>query len=219
MTTTRIEDYLKEIFLLENTGRNVTITDVAERLKINRSCVTVMVQKLVQAKMLHHERYGSLHLTVEGRQRGFLVYRRYEGLRAFFHELLGIDRNHSSKIACSMEHYIDSGTGDKLDALLEFFRRARADREPWVDEFFNAMEAQVFLPNPLSLLEDGQEGCVAYLTADPKLRDHLQNKGFKTGARVTCLDTSATGYLLVSLNGKHLAIPRNEATAIWLRMA
>jgi Fe2+ transport system protein FeoA len=117
-----------------------------------------------------------------------------------------------------MEHYIDADTGDKLDALLEFFRRAKADREPWVEEFCNAMETEVFLPNPLSLLEDGQEGCVTYLTADHKLRDRLQNTGFKTGARVTCLDTSATGYLLVSLNGKHLTIPRNEATAIWLRI-
>ncbi|MDR1977911.1 MAG: winged helix-turn-helix transcriptional regulator [Synergistaceae bacterium] len=39
MMTARIEDYLKEIFLLEKTGRDITVTEVAERLGINVSPV------------------------------------------------------------------------------------------------------------------------------------------------------------------------------------
>jgi DtxR family Mn-dependent transcriptional regulator len=218
MITARIEDYLEEIFLLESTGRDITVTDLAERLRITKGTVTVTVQKLVEAKMLNHERYGSLHLTAEGRRKGLLVYRRHEGLRAFFHELLGVDRDRSSEMACSMEHYMDTVTDDRLYAMLEFFRRARADKEPWVDELFNAMETQVLLPNPLSVLENGQKGIVTRLTADEKLRKRLQDTGFTAGVGVTCLDASATGSLRVSLDGRELAIPRNEAAAIWLRM-
>jgi DtxR family Mn-dependent transcriptional regulator len=221
MITARIEDYLKEIFLLEKTGRDITVTEVAERLGINVSPVTNMVRKLVRAKMLDHKRYDFLYLTEEGRRKALLIYRRYEGLRAFFHEFLGMDRDHSSKIACGMEHYIDAVTGDRLYALLEFFRRARAGREPWADRLSNAMETEtrILLPNPLSVLEDGQKGFVAHLTAEEKLRKRLQDSGFKTGARVTCLDASLTDSLRVSLNDKQLTIPRNEATTIWLRMA
>jgi DtxR family Mn-dependent transcriptional regulator len=218
MITARIEDYLEEIFLLESTGRDITVTDLAERLGITKGTVTVTVQKMVEAKMLNHERYGSLHLTAEGRRKGLLVYRRHEGLRAFFHELLGVDRDRSSEMACSMEHYMDTVTDDRLYAMLEFFRRARADREPWVDELFNAMETQVLLPNPLSVLENGQKGVVTRLTADEKLRKRLQDTGFSAGAGVTCLDASATGSLRISLDGKEMAIPRNEAAAVWLRM-
>jgi DtxR family Mn-dependent transcriptional regulator len=219
MVTARVEeDYLKAIFLLENTGRDITIADVAERLELSKSSVTITVQMLAQAKMLDHKRYGLLYLTAEGRRKGLAIYRRYEGLRAFLHELLGMDRDHSSKIACGMEHYMDAVTGDRLYALLEFFRRARADREPWVDELFNAMETQVLLPRPLSVLEDGQKGFVTHLTAEEKLRKRLQGSGFKVGASVTCIDASATGSLCVSLNDRQLTIPRNEATAVWLRM-
>jgi DtxR family Mn-dependent transcriptional regulator len=218
MITARIEDYLEEIFLLESTGRDVTVTDLAERLGITKGTVTVTVQKLVEAKMLNHERYGSLHLTAEGRQKGLLVYRRHEGLRAFFHELLGVDRDRSSEMACSMEHYMDVVTDDRLYAMLEFFRRARADKEPWVDELFNAMETQVLLPNPLSVLEKGQKGVVIRLSAEEKLRKRLQDTGFTTGASVNCLDGSSTGSLRISLDGKELEIPRNEAAAVWLRM-
>ncbi|MDR1623038.1 MAG: metal-dependent transcriptional regulator [Synergistaceae bacterium] len=219
MITARIEDYLKEIFLLESTGRDVTVTDLAKRLGITKGTVTVTVQKLAREKLLNHERYGSLHLTVEGRRKGLLVYRRHEGLRVFFHELLGVDRERSSEMACNTEHYMDAVTGDRLYSMLDFFRRARADKESWVDELFNAMEARVLLPNPLSVLEDGQKGFVTRLTANEKLRKRLQNTGFTAGAGVTCLDASLTGSLCVALNGRELTIPRNEATAIWLRMA
>ena len=220
MLTARVEeDYLKEMFLLESTARDITVTDLSEHLGICKSSVTVTVHKLVQAKAVTRKRYGSIYLTAEGRRKGLLVYRRYERLRAFFHELLGMDRDHSSKMACGMEHYIDALAGDRLYALLEFFRRARADKKPWVDELFNTMDTQTLQANPLSVLEEGEKGFVTHLSADSKVRIRLQNEGFKTGAFVRCLDASATGSLRVSLDGKELSIPRNEATAVWLRMA
>ena len=52
MITPRIEDYLEELFLLESTGRNVTVTDLAERLNITKGTVTATVQKLVELEML-----------------------------------------------------------------------------------------------------------------------------------------------------------------------
>ena len=56
MITARIEDYLEELFLLESTGRTVTVTDLAERLKITKGTVTATVQKLVDQGFLNHER-------------------------------------------------------------------------------------------------------------------------------------------------------------------
>ena len=218
MITARIEDYLEEIFLLESTGRDITVTDLAERLGITKGTVTATVQKMVDAGMLNHERYGSLHLTEKGRLKGLLVYRRHEGLRAFFHELLGVDRDRSSEMACSMEHYMDPVTDKRLYAMLEFFRRSKADREPWVDELFTTMETSVSLPNPLSVFEAGQKGLVVRLSADDKLRKQLQDMGFTTGATVTYLDVSATGSLQVLLDGREMSLPRNEAATVWLRM-
>ncbi|MDR2528545.1 MAG: metal-dependent transcriptional regulator [Synergistaceae bacterium] len=218
MITARTEDYLEEVFLLESTGRDITVTDLAERLRITKGTVTATVQKMVDAGMLTHERYGSLHLTEEGRLKGLVVYRRHEGLRAFFHELLGVDRDRSSEMACSMEHYMDAVTDQRLYAMLEFFRRARADKEPWVYEMLNAMDnSQVLLPNPLSILKGGQKGSVVRLSAEDSLRKRLQDAGFTTGALVTCLEASEDS-LRVSLDGRETSLPRNEAAAVWLRM-
>ncbi|MDR1730565.1 MAG: metal-dependent transcriptional regulator [Synergistaceae bacterium] len=214
--TARTEDYLEEIFLLECTGREITVTELAERLGITKGTVTATVQKLVNAGTLKHERYGALHLTREGRKNGLLVYRRHEGLRAFFHELLGVDRDRSSEMACNMEHYMDPVTDARLFAMLEFFRRARAERAPWVDELFASMENRVDLFIPLSLVESGQKGSVTRLSADDGLRRKLQDLGFITGASVTCLEASEN-FITISLEGHTCEMPLYEAATVWLR--
>jgi DtxR family Mn-dependent transcriptional regulator len=218
MITARIEDYLEEIFLIESTGREITVTDLADRMGITKGTVTATVQKMVDAKMLNHERYGTLYLTEEGRAKGLLVYRRHEGLHSFFHELLGVDREQASEMACGMEHYMDSVTDKRLYAMVDFFRRAQLSREAWVSDLFSAMEEGVLLPYPLSLFKNGQKGAVTHLSAEEKLRKRLQKDGFAAGTTLTCLDVDADGTLRISMNGEERTIPRSEAAAVWLRM-
>ncbi|MDR1049323.1 MAG: metal-dependent transcriptional regulator [Synergistaceae bacterium] len=221
MITARIEDYLEEIFLIETTGREITVTDLADRLNITKGTVTAAVQKMVEAGVLRHERYGALHLTEEGRLKGLMIHRRHEGLREFFHELLGVDRERASEMACGMEHYMDSVTENRFYAVLEFFRRARANREPWVSDFFSATENRVSLPVPLSVLEAGQKGVVSHLSAEENLRGRLQKEGFVPGAPVTCLSVEpgedSESVLQLTCGGQKRTLVRREASAIWLQ--
>ena len=217
MLSPRIEDYLEELFLLESTGREITVTDLADRLKITKGTVTATVQKLVELELVKHERYGNLHLTDTGRRRGMTVFHRHEGFRAFFHEMLGLDRDHSSEMACSMEHYVDSVTEERLYALLEFFRRAKAEHQPWVDEVFLAIEKPVTLvPVPLTLCENGTSGAILRITADEPLRKHLAKRGFVIGAEVRLIDNDDEIFTCeISHNAVNL--PLNEAATIWLQ--
>lgn len=217
MLSPRIEDYLEELFLLESTGRKVTVTDVAERLKITKGTVTATIQKLVELELVMHERYGTLHLTEAGRRKGMTVFHRHEGFRAFFHEMLGLDRDHSSEMACSMEHYIDATTEDRLYALLEFFRKAKGEHQPWVDEVFLAIEKPMLLmPVPLTLCDAGSEGLVLRLTADEPLRNALIEKGFSVGNHVKLTDNSGEKFTC-KVSKKVYELPLNEAATIWIQ--
>ena len=218
MLTPRIEDYLEELFLLESTGREVTVTDLADRLKITKGTVTATIQKLVELEQVKHERYGTLHLTDAGRQKGMTVFRRHEGFRAFFHELLGLDRDHSSDMACSMEHYVDELTEERLYALLEFFRKARAEHQPWVDEAFLAIEKPILLvPVPLTLCAAGSEGVILRITADEPLRKKIADMGFVAGAEVALLERSEEN-IYTCRAGKNIhKLPLNEAATIWIQ--
>ena len=217
MLSPRIEDYLEELFLLECTGREVTVTDLAERLKITKGTVTATIQKMADLELVQHERYGSLHLTDAGRRKGMTVFHRHEGFRAFFHELLGLDRDHSSEMACSMEHYIDSVTEDRLYALLEFFRKARAEHQPWVDEVFLAIEKPILLmPVPLTLCEPESKGLILRLTADEPLRAKLVENGFSVGAEVKLLGVEEEKFTC-KVGRKTHELPLNEAAAVWIQ--
>ncbi len=217
MLSPRIEDYLEELFLLESTGRKVTVTDLADRLKITKGTVTATVQKLVELELVKHERYGNLHLTDAGRRRGMTVFHRHEGFRAFFHEMLGLDRDHSSEMACSMEHYVDAVTEERLYALLEYFRKARAEHQPWVDEIFLAIEKPVLLaPVPLTLCDSGSEGAILRITADEPLRKQLVKKGFVIGAEVKLLDNDDETFTC-QLSHDTVNLPLNEAAAVWIQ--
>ncbi|MBQ3654924.1 MAG: metal-dependent transcriptional regulator [Synergistaceae bacterium] len=217
MLSPRIEDYLEELFLLESTGRSITVTDLADRLKITKGTVTATVQKLVELDLVKHERYGALHLTEAGRRQGMTVFHRHEGFRAFFHELLGLDRDHSSEMACSMEHYIDSVTEDRLYALLEYFRKARAEHQPWVDEIFLAIEKPILLvPVPLTLCERGSEGAILRLTADEPLRKELMKKGFVSGANVELVDNEDEQFTC-RVGKSEYDLTLNEAATIWIQ--
>ena len=217
MITPRIEDYLEELFLLESTGRSVTVTDLSSRLKITKGTVTATIQKLVELEFVEHERYGNLHLTEAGRRKGMTVFRRHEGFRAFFHEMLGLDRDHSSEMACSMEHYVDNVTEERLYALLEYFRKARAEHQPWIDEIFLAIEKPILLvPVPLTLCEVGSDGAILRLTADEPLRQKLVKMGFIAGADVKLLEHNEDNYTCKL--GKHvIELPLNEAATIWIQ--
>ena len=217
MLSPRIEDYLEELFLLESTGRKVTVTDLADRLKITKGTVTATIQKMTELELVKHERYGTLHLTDAGRRKGMTVFHRHEGFRAFFHELLGLDRDHSSEMACSMEHYIDSVTEDRLYALLEFFRKSKAEHQPWVDEIFLAIEKPILLmPVPLTLCEPGSEGLILRLTADEPLRKKLVEMGFAVGAEVKLYDNRDEKFTC-SVGRKEYELPLNEAATIWIQ--
>ena len=156
-------------------------------------------------------------MTDAGRRKGMTVFHRHEGFRAFFHELLGLDRDHSSEMACSMEHYVDNVTEERLYALLEYFRRARAEHQPWVDEIFLAIEKPILLvPVPLTLCEPGSEGAVLRLTADEPLRKELVKKGFVSGAEVSLLNVENDAFTC-KVGRETITLPLNEAATIWIQ--
>ena len=218
MLSPRIEDYLEELFLIESTGREVTVTDLAERLKITKGTVTATVQKLVDLKLVEHERYGNLHLTHEGRQIGAITFRRHEGFREFFHEILGLEREISSDMACQMEHYVDKTTEDRLYAMLEFFRKAKDEHQSWLDEMFSAIEKPVlFVPVPLTLCEDNSEGIILRLTAEEVLRERLMKLGFKAGVKVKFHGRDENQNYLCEVGDNIFTLKLNEAATIWIK--
>jgi DtxR family Mn-dependent transcriptional regulator len=81
---------------------------------VAKSSVNQAVTRLVEKKLLTHERYGPLQLTALGVSRAQKIKERHQLLKCFFNEILGVNPQISEKDACSIEHYISPVTLEKL---------------------------------------------------------------------------------------------------------
>ena len=209
---------IRHIRIFLEVCRTMNVTRAAENLYMTQPAVSRSIHEIEQVYGVRlFERLNQrLYLTDSGRRKGLVVFRRHEGLRSFFHEMLGLDREQSSEMACCMEHYIDTVTEERLYALLEYFRRARAEREPWVDEAFVALEKPILLPLPLTLSQEGTKGHVTRLTADEPLRKKLLDAGLASGATVTLLAVKGGDYT-VQIKRRSVELSLNEAATVWLQ--
>ena len=67
MISRTIENYLKAIFSLSEKGNSVVTTNsIAEKLNTKASSVTDMVKKLTIKKLVNHEKYKGVILTLKG---------------------------------------------------------------------------------------------------------------------------------------------------------
>ena len=63
MYTPVVEDYLKAIWMLQQTEAPVSTSRIAERLGLTTAAVTAMVKRLAEQKLLRHEPYYGVRLT------------------------------------------------------------------------------------------------------------------------------------------------------------
>jgi DtxR family transcriptional regulator, Mn-dependent transcriptional regulator len=113
-----LEDYLEVILDLNEENESIRVTDLAEKLQVAKSSVNQAVAKLVELKLLAHERYGPMELTELGESKAQKVRERHRILTQFFSEILGVDPKIAEKDACGIEHYISPVTMEKLVSYL-----------------------------------------------------------------------------------------------------
>lgn len=112
------EDYLKVILELSN-DEGIHTSDIANVLGISRASVSCMMNVLKRKGYITKEKYGTVTLTENGRNVAANVKRRYDLLKEFFNNVLGVETVTAARDACRIEHLISSETTDKISSYLE----------------------------------------------------------------------------------------------------
>lgn len=99
------EDYLKVMLELSN-GAGVHSSDIANVLGISRASVSCMMNVLKREGYVTKEKYGTITLTENGRNVAANVKRRYDLLKEFFNNVLGVETATAARDACRIEHLI-----------------------------------------------------------------------------------------------------------------
>src|SRR5918995_153381 len=89
--TISIQDYLKNIYELTESGESATTNALAKKLNISAPSVTGMVQRLASAKpaLVEYQKHQGVTLTKEGRKAALEVIRHHRLLEAWLVQTLG----------------------------------------------------------------------------------------------------------------------------------
>lgn len=115
-----MEDYLKAIYSLEESGERITTQAIADRLSVAAPSVTGMLKRLDDLNLVQHERYRSIVLTTSGRKMALEIVRHHRLLELYLAEALGYSWDEVHDEADRMEHSISEEFEARIDEALGY---------------------------------------------------------------------------------------------------
>src|SRR5512132_4657841 len=118
--TDAIQDYVKEIYKLEASGRRATTSALAERLGVSPPSVTSMLKKLAVLGLAEHERYHGARLTPKGERVALEVIRHHRLIEQYLVKTLGLPIDSVHVEADRLEHALSEELEAAIDESLGF---------------------------------------------------------------------------------------------------
>lgn len=112
------EDYLRELYVIEEKGEIPSVTSLAWRLGVSKPSVSQMMRTLSREGLVRFDRYGDIKLKVKGRNIGRDLTAKHRVLETFLNEYLKLDLKEIHEEAHKLEHAIGDKTFVKLKELL-----------------------------------------------------------------------------------------------------
>ncbi len=118
-----LEDYLEAIFQISAMNKVARSMEIADKLNVKRSSVTVALRSLAEKGLINYEARSFVTLTEEGLGTARCIDRRHHVLKEFFTGILGLSEEDADKTACSMEHGMSSEVCRKMGALMDAMQK------------------------------------------------------------------------------------------------
>ncbi len=109
-----VEDYLKAIYSLRQTGETVRTAALAARLNVKPPTVTAMLKTLADLNLIRYEPYRGVELTDAGERMALEVVRHHRLIELYLVEALGFSWDEVHEEAEVLEHFIS----EKLEARI-----------------------------------------------------------------------------------------------------
>ncbi|MBP7828706.1 MAG: metal-dependent transcriptional regulator [Kiritimatiellae bacterium] len=126
-----LEDYLEAIHGLTLDGKAARGRDIAERLQVRRSSVTLALRSLSARGLVNYSPYDRITLTARGRTAARDISRRHEALRRFFVKVLEVEEREAEQVACKMEHALSPSIRRRLTEFARLMRRCPLGGPRW----------------------------------------------------------------------------------------
>ncbi len=216
MASEQVENYLKQIYKLQDQGR-VTTSLLSERLQISAPSVTEMIKKLADDGSVTYTPYKGVELTEGGRQRALRIVRRHRLWELFLVEILKFPWDEIDEEAERLEHFMSAKLEKRIDEILGYpIRDPHGDIIPTADGRLDDPQHP-----PLSDIAPGTTVVVARVSDEsPEILQYLSKLGISLGSIVTVTETiSFDGTLRVRLAQGEQFISSRLAQNIFVNLA
>jgi DtxR family transcriptional regulator, Mn-dependent transcriptional regulator len=178
------QDYLKEIYLLQQDAGRATTQMLAERLGVKPPSVTAMIKRLAEDEggpLVVHTPYRGVELTERGVAVALEMLRHHRLVELFLSELLGVPWDQVHEEADRLEHVLSEDLEERIAAKL-----GQPRYDPHGDPI-PSLEGVVprRALRRLDELSAGETGHVAQVTAqEPPVLQYLASLGVRPGATI-----------------------------------
>lgn len=209
--TNAIQDYLKVIYELTESGKAASTSALAARLHIAPASVTGMMQKLASTTpaLLDYQKHQGVTLTPSGKRAALEVIRHHRLIEAWLVQTLGYSWDEVHNEAEKLEHVISEEFEERIASAMGYpLRDPHGEPIP---------SADLVMPKDqgiaLAKLKPKQEACIQRVHAqDAGFLKHLEELGLTIGAHVKALDVSPYDQVMrIRLRGRKEAIALGPA--------
>jgi DtxR family transcriptional regulator, Mn-dependent transcriptional regulator len=203
--TISIQDYLKNIYELTETGESASTNALAKKLNISPPSVTGMVQKLASAKpaLVEYHKHQGVTLTKEGKKAALEVIRHHRLLEAWLVQTLGYSWDEVHAEAERLEHVISEDFERRIAAAMGHpLRDPHGELIPTAD-----LKMPLDDSTPLSALRPHQTATIKRVKAsDAELLRYLEDLGLVPGAKIEVKDHSPFDHNLTVKVGRRSCV-------------
>ena len=214
--TISIQDYLKTIYELTESGESASTNALAQKMRISAPSVTGMIQKLASSKpaLVEYQKHQGVTLTKDGRKAALEVIRHHRLLEAWLVQTLGYSWDEVHEEAERLEHVISEDFERRIaDAMGHPTRDPHGELIP-TEELVMPEDTST----PLSSMRPNQTGVVQCVkAADTELLRYLDGLGLVPDAEIEVKDYSPFDHnLTVKVGRKTTVLGLNITSKIFI---
>lgn len=207
------EDYLKQIFLLEERRGKVGTKELANRLGVRPASVTEMVGRLAQHDLVEHRPYKGVTLTPAGRRVALEVLRHHRLLETYLVQELGYSWDEVHEEAERLEHVISERFEARIaEAMGHPTHDPHGDPIPGKDLSMPAKDFWVRLDS----LTEGEFGELVRVGAQDRASLRiLEDMGIRLGSSLEMV-SSRKSAVRIKMSDSELDLPADLARSLWI---
>lgn len=114
MISKSLEEYLKNIYIINKQNGKVRVTDIANKMKCTKPSVNKAINNLKENNLLNYESYGEIELTKEGEDLAKKILEAYDIVFVFLKDVLNLKEEDAKSEAENIKSSLADNTINQL---------------------------------------------------------------------------------------------------------